>query len=147
MKKEKTSILIAFFGGILLFGCVSNKISINNNGSNIYTSKTYLFLGNSFAEKYNSQIDTLNFTWRDSFKNNHLVFREYPKYHGQFQRIENYEYDKNNELKRTIKETFFYRSATKDSTVYNKVDVTVQRCPAITRVLATALSVNKLFNA
>lgn len=122
MKKEKITKLILFLSGILLFGCISSKISIENYGSNIYTSKTYQFLGNSFDEYYNSEIDTLNFTWRDSFRNNQLVCREYPKYHGEFKRIEKYEYDKNNELHKTIIETFLHYGTTKDSTIYNKID-------------------------
>lgn len=123
MKREKTITLIALIGVHLFIGCVSNKISIRSNDSNNYTSRTYLFLGNSFAEKYSSKIEMANIAWRDSIKNNLLVFREYPKYQGEFRRIENYEYDENGDLKRQIIKTYYYHGEAKDSTIYKKIDL------------------------
>lgn len=93
-----------------------------NNESNSYSSKTYFFMGNLFAEKFNSQIDTMNYSWRDSFANNLHLIREYPKYYGEFRRIENYEYDENDEPKRTVMQTFHYRQKTTDSIVYNNIN-------------------------
>ena len=95
--------------------------------SKSYTSKTYLYRGNSFAEKYNSIIDTLNYTWRDSFSNGKHLFREYPKYGGNIRRKETFSYYNDGTPKKTIihlknhiREEVRER---KDSIVYKKIDV------------------------
>lgn len=79
-------------------------------------------MGNEFAEKYNSQIDTADYTWLDSFSNNLLVRREYPKYGGQTLRIEEYEYYENNDPKKTIITSSLYGREIKESIVYLKTN-------------------------
>jgi hypothetical protein len=92
-------------------------------GVNSYSSRTYLFLGNSFVEKFNSTIDTMNYSWKDSFENKVLVYREYPKYGGELKRIENFEYDRNNKPKRTIIRTKYpVGEVVIDSIIYNQID-------------------------
>lgn len=115
--------LLIFCLGILFLGCYSSKISVPKNESSFYTSKSYLFLGDSFANQYNSKIDSTNFTWRDSFIDNLHVYREYPKYQGQFRRIENFEYYQNGKPSKTLIETFYKYGNTIDSTVYNNIDL------------------------
>lgn len=62
-------------------------------------------MGNSFEEKYNSKIDTLNYSWKDSFQNNQLVLRKYPKYEGTYERTEIFKYSENNQVEEKIIET------------------------------------------
>lgn len=88
----------------LLFSCILAK-EANNDSLSSYTSKTYLYLGNSFETRYDSRIDTLKFTWADSFSNGNLIKRYYPAYNLDFARTENYHYDQNDRLIMTVIET------------------------------------------
>jgi len=93
-----------------------------NNDSSTYSSKTFLYIGNQFIEKYKSKIDSTNFSWVDSFKDNILIQREYPKYHGEFRRIYKFEYYGNGEPKRTTIQTFHPSGETLDSTIYKRTN-------------------------
>jgi hypothetical protein len=89
---------------ILLISCLQTKQSQSDTlGS--YTSKTYLYTGNSFESRYNSKIDTLKFTWADSFSNGNLIKRYYPSYSQDFVRTEEHQYDPKGRLLLTAIET------------------------------------------
>lgn len=111
---------------LFLLGCKSSQIVMKDSNSKSFVSKTYFYLGNSFEGKYESKIDTENYSWRDSFHNNQLVLREYPKYQGLYKRKESFEYYKSGEPKKTvIKTTYPNQIESKDSTVYNVINESI----------------------
>lgn len=107
----------------LLFSLLNfNSISTDSLGP--YTSKTYLYLGNSFVTRNNSKIDTLKYTWADNFANGQLVRRYYPAYMLDFERTEKYQYDNENRILMTLTVTKskLNKSISSDSIVYDYPD-------------------------
>ena len=101
----------------ILLSCKIHHRTTDN--PSYYESKTYFFMGNSFEEKYNSKIDTTNYSWKDRFQNTHLVEREYPKYQGAFKRKESFKYYDDKKLKEEVIETEYPNGTiTKDTTLF-----------------------------
>ena len=70
-----------------------------------YSSRTYIYLGNTFAEKHHHIIDTLNYTYKEIYHDGKLVLKSYPKFGGNSTRKIEYTYSKNGELKSKISKT------------------------------------------
>lgn len=69
-----------------------------------YTAKTYLYLNNSFEEKYQSKVDTQNYTLETQFRDNRIVSVYYPQYGSEFiSRTEIYQYTESGQLSMLIK--------------------------------------------
>lgn len=106
---------------VLLLSCKSSKFALSDYNTHTNVSKTYLYLGNEFVDKYHSKIDTVNYSWKDSIVNGKLISRYYPKYQGQYERHEKSEYFDDGSLKKVITETLYSNdSKTLDSLVYKK---------------------------
>lgn len=130
---------------LALTGCVISKKVTKEPQS--YVSKTYIYSGNTFEEKFNSKIDTLNYTWRDSFQNNRLVSREYPKYQGNIHRTEKYAYDDDGELKEEVVTMIYPQQRTISDTIqYIKIDSNTTETVRLKKGKKIVMAVRKTIN-
>jgi hypothetical protein len=85
-----------------------------------YEGKTYLFMGNSFFERFNERIDTANYTSEVRYQDGKIVKQYYPKYQGELERTESYEYNEIGKIKKKVVETKskYSEQAAIDSTIY-----------------------------
>ncbi len=101
--------------------CCLMALQAYSQGSENYTGKTYLFLGNSFVERFDSKIDTSNFTSEIQIRDGKIIRRYYPKYQGELERTEIYHYTELEKLAKIVVATKSrYMNRPKlDSTVYH----------------------------
>lgn len=96
---------------------------LQSQGLKNYTSKTYVYMGNTFAEKHNKVIDTINYSYKEVFINGVITNKFYPNFGGNSTREINYLYNDHNELiSKTSTVTYHTGQMRKDSIIHIPID-------------------------
>lgn len=119
---EKT-LAINFILIIFLSCSTSIKKAVSDKPKE-YQCKTYLFMGQVSEGSIKHKLETSNYSWKDTYLGEKLIQRFYPKYQGEIERTEEYEYDENdNIIKISAKmKSPFFNKITKDSTIFKYED-------------------------
>lgn len=85
-----------------------------------YTVRTYQYIGNSFAEKSYSKIDSAHFAWESQYKGGKMTRKFFPKYLNVYERTEVYQYGPSGKLEKMIATTTnrYSKEVEVDSTIY-----------------------------
>jgi len=88
-----------------------------------YISKTYVYLGNTFAEKHNGIIDSTNYTFIEVYKQGKIQSQFYPKFAGNSKKLITFNYYPSGELKSKISKIDYGSGGNKiDSIVYKIIN-------------------------